>query len=332
MRVIAGDLGGTKTTLRVAEVGARAHPGHRVVCERTYASRSFKGFAALLADFLAGVGATTGSAAQSACFGVPGPVQGTRARTTNLPWSIDAREIAREFSIRHVCLINDFQALGYGVEMLDPADLVTLQPGRARPGAPRALLGAGTGLGTALLVPCGERYEVLPSEGGHVDFAPTDEVQMALLRELLARFGVVSYERVLSGPGLVLIDGFLRRRAGASGLRESPPEAAAAAISQAAIRGEDPIAAEALDVFVHIYGAQAGNLALTTLATGGVYIAGGIAPKIIDKLTDGQFVQAFRNKGPMRSLLECVPVHVIVNVTAPLLGAAAVAARALESP
>lgn len=329
MRVIAGDLGGTKTVLRIAEIGT--HGDQSVLYERTYASRRFDEFAALLADFLTSAGGAPGSVAQSACFGVPGPVQGPRARTTNLPWSIDAGEIARIFSIPHVGLINDFQAIGHGIEMLTPADLLTLQPGQLARGGPRVLLGAGTGLGTALLAPRGERYEVLPSEGGHADFAPTDELQLALLRHLLERFGTVSYERVLSGPGLVLIDAFLRRQAGASPPEETGSEEAAAAISRAAMAGEDPIAARALDLFVRIYGAQAGNLALITLATGGVYVAGGIAPKIADKLADGTFMAAFRNKGRMRPLLESIPVHVILNVSAPLLGAAAVAARAVET-
>lgn len=322
MIVVAGDLGGTKTLLQMAEVGPREH---RVIRERAYDSPAYPQFARVLADFLAGALEAGGGALEGACFGIPGPVHGERARTTNLPWSIDARALEREFAIPRVHLVNDFQAIGYGIELLEASDLVTLQPGRPQPTGPRAVIGAGTGLGTALLLWDGHRYRILPSEGGHVDFGPTDPLQVALLRHLLERFGVVSCERVLSGAGLVRIHAFLCERAG------RPPQGAqtnAAAVSRAALSGADPVAVQALDLFVRIYGAQAGNLALTTIASGGIYLAGGIAPKILDKLQDGTFVDAFRNKGPMRGLLEAIPVHVVTNVKVGLLGAAALARRA----
>lgn len=317
MQVMAGDLGGTKTIVQMAEVDPDG--AQRVLYQRTYQSNDYPQLLPLLQDFLA---RAHSGAPQGACFGVPGPVHGARAKTTNLPWSIDARALERALGIPRVHLINDFQAAGYGIEALAPGDLVTLQAGETQPGAPRALLGAGTGLGEALLVRRGERYQVLASEGGHADFAPTDELQMALLAHLLARFGQVSYERVVSGSGLVAIYEFLCTRAGVATVFDG-----AARISGAALAGDDPTAVQALDLFVRVYGAQAGNLALTVLATGGVYVAGGIAPKIIDKLRDGAFMEAFCNKGRMRALAETMPVHVITNPEVGLLGAAVVAHR-----
>jgi glucokinase len=205
-------------------------------------------------------------------------------------------------------LINDFQAVGYGIDGLGDADVVTLQTGVEQPEGPRVVIGAGTGLGEGLLVWNGDRYDIYPSEGGHVDFGPTDDIQLELYKHLRARFGRVTYERVVSGPGLENIYTFLRERDPSAESLELKNALsnndAAATISQFATEHNDALATQALEIFCNAYGAQAGNLALTCLPTGGVYIAGGIAPKIIQKLKTGTFMQAFRNKGRMQPLLE----------------------------
>lgn len=332
MRVLAGDIGGTKTLLRIAAVERGAQ---RVVAEQRFESGAFDGLSAVLRALVSSVGRDALAGVNAACFGIAGPVQrrdaGQFAKVTNLPWEVDSAALAREFDIPKVRLINDFQAIGYGIEALGPQDLVTLQQGRPEPHGPCAVIGAGTGLGQGILVWQGDHYEALPTEGGHADFGPTDELQVELWRSLKREFGRVGYERLLSGPGLARIYMFLRDRAPA---RESPELAKAmqsgdpaAAVSEAALTQGGSLAGEALDLFVRIYGTQAGNLALTVLATGGVYIAGGIAPKIIAKLKDGAFLRALNDKGRMSPLVQATPVHVIVNPKVGLIGAALAAAR-----
>jgi glucokinase len=331
MRVLAGDIGGTKTLLLIAECeGETCHP----VLERRYASAAYAGLLPMARELLD----AAGSAAQGlhgGCFGVAGPVRTSdadqHARVTNLPWQIDASELRTELGIPRVRLINDFQAIGYGIDALGPADVIELQAGREVARAPRVLIGAGTGLGEGFLTWCGGHYEVHASEGGHVDFAPTDERQLALLRELRQQFGRVSCERVLSGPGLVRIYAYLRDAGAAPEVRElreamqsSDP---AAAITAFALTREDPLASLALESFVRVYGAQAGNLALTLLARGGVYLAGGIAPKIITRLQQPDFLHAFNDKGRMASLTAEMPVRALVNPKVGLYGAAVAAAR-----
>lgn len=325
--LLAGDVGGTKTLLQLAESGAG---GLRVLHERRFDSCRYPGLVEVLADFFHAAPLAPHQL-HSACFGVAGPLDGQRAALTNLPWQIDARAIGDHFGIERLRLLNDFEAVGYGIELLAPGDLVTLQQGRPQPHAPRAVIGAGTGLGEGLLVWQGDHYQVIASEGGHVDFAPTDEEQFGLWKHLARQYGHVSCERILSGPGLAQIYAFLRDSGAAP---ESPELAAAiragdpaAAIAGCALRGEDSLAAGALDMFVNIYGAQAGNLALTLLATGGVYVAGGIAPKIVGKLREGGFLRAFAAKGRYAALLSEIPVHVVIHPAAGLLGAAAVASR-----
>jgi len=326
VRVLGGDIGGTKTVLRAVELGPG---GERPLAHRRYDSRAYAEFEPLVADFLRVEGIGT---PEAACFGVAGPVSGRRATTTNLPWTLDAARLEANLGIPRIRLINDFQAVGYGIERLAQSDLAILQAGQEVALAPRALIGAGTGLGQALMVWAGTHYEVLASEGGHVDFGPTDELQVALLHFLRARHGRASYERILSGPGLVAVYEFLRSRAGRGpdpGRSALDPASGdpAAAISHAAAAGRDPLAAQALDLFVRVYGAQAGNLALTALATGGVYVAGGIAPQILAALRQGGFLAAFRDKGRMRALAERMPVRVVMNREVGVLGAVAVAAR-----
>lgn len=328
MRVLAGDIGGTKTLLQIADIFPNTF---RVMFEKSYESRRYPDFLPLVKEFLKSATAHTDLILSSACFGVAGPVKEREARTTNLPWRIDADACVRELKINNIALINDFQAVGYGIDGLEDKDFVSLQEGVEQPAGPRVVIGAGTGLGEGFLVWNGDRYDIFPSEGGHVDFGPTDDIQLELLNYLRARFGRVTYERVVSGPGLENIYAFLRER---DPRAESPELKNAlssgegpAAISRFAAEHNDGLATQALEIFCDVYGAQAGNLALTCLPTGGVYIAGGIAPKIIEKLKTGTFMHAFKNKGRMQPLLEALPVRVIVNPKVGLIGAALMAAR-----
>lgn len=327
MRVLAGDIGGTKVWLRLADLHAG---GLRMVAERRFPSARYNGLRPIVREFLEHAGASAPPAA--ACFGIAGPIsaaeRGEIARVTNLPWVIESARLAEDLGGASVRLVNDFQAIGYAIEALAPDDLVTLQQGTHGARAPCAVIGAGTGLGQALLAWQGDRYDAVATEGGHVDFAPTDELQIDLLRALTARHGRVSYERILSGAGLVDVYAFFTGRgvsAGPRPLLEAPDPPAA--ISSAALEQSDPAAVAALRLFVQVYGAHAGNVALGYLAAGGVYIAGGIAPKVLPALCDGGFIRAFRDKGRMTPLLERFPVHVVINEKAGLQGALLAAAR-----
>ena len=332
MRVLAGDLGGTHARFAVVEVepaggqrGQRARA--RVMRDATLSSRDAPGLAALARGFLEVVGEPPPS---RACFGVAGPVRDGEAHTTNLPWSINARAVGEAIGIPHTSLINDFEAVGHGLLLLQDSDLVTLQPGEPPEHGPIAVIGAGTGLGEGYLVWDRSVYRVHSSEGGHATFAAQGPIEWQLCAYLAERFGHVSYERVLSGPGLVNIYQYLAAAAEAAPaapmLEEMRREDPAAVISRHGLAGSDPLAVSALDLFVSVYGAQAGNLALTILASGGVYLAGGIAPRVVEKLKSGAFLSAFRRKGRLSELLARVPVHVIMNPDVGLLGAAAVAA------
>jgi glucokinase len=323
MRVLAGDIGGTKVLVRLAEF---ERGKFRVVAEKRFESAAYDGLTPIVHEFLNG---EKPAAPDGACFGIAGPIEvtatGQVARTTNLPWVIKTDSISAETGIPRVRLINDFQAIGYALDVLDSSELVALQNGERAARAPRAVIGAGTGLGQTLLVWERDRYEALPTEGGHVDFAPTDELQMDLLRFLTERHGRVSYERVLSGDGLMSLYEFFVARGVASGSGggcDSP-----AAVSGAALERSDAAAVAALELFASAYGAHAGNVALSYLAAGGVFIAGGIAPKILPALRDGRFARAFKDKGRMGVLLERFPVHVVTNEKAGLLGAAVAATR-----
>jgi glucokinase len=328
MAVLAGDIGGTKTLLQIAEVERNIY---RVIIERRYINQAYGDFTAVVNEFMQSAAAhITPLTLDAACFGVAGPINVTAAsqhtHLTNLPWTLDSNVLAQTLGIPKVRLINDFQAAGYGIEALAPQDFASLQTGQMQPRATRALIGAGTGLGEGLLIWQQDHYEVLAAEGGHVDFAPTDELQIALLRYLMRRFPRVSYERILSGRGLVNLYNFLRSYASDS-TPLIPDTSDPATLTAAALKKTDPLASQALDLFVSIYGAQAGNLALTVLAAGGVYIAGGIAPKIIDRLADGAFMRAFLNKGRLSPFLATIPVQVILNPKVGLMGAALVASR-----
>lgn len=323
--ILAGDIGGTKTLLQLA----RWRDGKaEALTERRFDSGAFDGLASMLENFLAQ--ASVAKKIRSACFAVAGPVRGRLVRLTNLPWSIDAAEIETRFGIARVELINDFQAAARGVDALAPQDLVTLQTGQAEPRGVRVVLGAGTGMGVAWSVWQGEGYVVLPTEAGHMDFALLDDTQFDLFKYLQRKFGRVSYERVLSGPGLVDLFNFLQHNIGKSSpeLVRLPLHAdAAATVTELALNRKHPLAVKALNMFVQIYGAFAGNLALAGIARGGVYISGGIAPRIIGKLQEGAFLQAFRDKGRYAPLMQEIPVRVVMNSNVGLLGAALAAGK-----
>lgn len=324
MRVLAGDIGGTNARLAIVDAGS---PEMRVIHKRRLPSRDYPGLAPLVRAFLAEVGETPARA----CFGIACPVVDGRCRPTNLSWSVDLETLPAEIGIPHAAVINDLAAVGYGLRHLRGDDLVTIQDGVPDETGAIAIIAAGTGLGHAFLTWDGDDYRVHHSEGGHASFSARNDVEWALARSLAQRFGPVSWEHVVSGPGLVRI--YRHLAAGAPAADRSHIEAEmesedpAAVISRHALAGSDAFCVRALDAFVSAYGAQAGNLALTVMATGGVYVAGGIAPRIVQKLTDGRFMSAFRDKGRLPLFLARVPVRVIVNRGVGLIGAATVAAR-----
>lgn len=317
--LLAGDIGGTKTLLEIGRFdGARWRPAFAA----RYAAAAHDGFDEVLRRFLGEWAAAGGGAIEAACFGAAGPVGAGRVRLTNLGWTLEAAALAREFRIPRVELVNDFAAAASGIERLEASALAVLQAGVAVARAPRLVLGAGTGLGVAGLVWAGGCYRVLAGEAGHAAFAPADETQAALWRELHAQSGRVCVEDVVSGPGLARIDAFVRRRRGA------PPaaDAAPAAVVARALAG-DAASAQALDLFIDCYGAAAGDLALGWLPFGGVYVAGGIAPKILPRLREGGFVAAFTAKGDYAATLARLPLAVVCEERLGLLGCASLAAR-----
>jgi glucokinase len=322
MKVLAGDIGGTHARLALVEVTEAAT---RIVHEQQFPSRSAPGLAPIVRGYLD----QTRETPERACFGIAGPVVNGECRTPNLPWTVSASALAADIGIPRTTIINDFDAAGHGLDRLGPADLVTLQPGTPADHGARALIGAGTGLGEGFLVWDGGRYRVHASEGGHVNFAARDAVEWGLRGTLMDEYGHVSYERILSGAGLARLYNYLAVTGFASERPEVRSEMEqgdpAAAISRHGLAGDDPLSVKALDIFASVYGSQAGNFALTVLATGGVYIAGGIAPRIIAKLRDGTFMAAFRSKGRLSDLAARIPVHVIVSPDVGLLGAAVAA-------
>lgn len=330
-RVIAGDIGGTKTRLAIASVIAShllPQTAGSISIEREceYRSRDFSTFEDLLSEFL-------GEADVPACaaFGIAGPVQGRAVRTTNLPWFIEADALQQHFGLAACVLLNDLEATAYGLPALGREDLLTLQTCHLAAQGNTAIIAAGTGLGEAGLYWDGRQHQPYATEGGHTSFSPQSELEMELLRYLQQRYGHVSWERIVSGMGLLDLHDFLRIHRDASippWLRKEMDEGdAAAAISRAALTEQDDICIETLHLFVRLYGAEAGNLALKTMSRGGLYVGGGIAPKILPLLQTGHFMDAFLSKGRMRPLLEAMPVHVILNDRVPLLGSALCAER-----
>jgi glucokinase len=310
--ILAGDIGGTNARLACFE----PQKGHlRLISERVFPSREYGGLGEIVSKFLQDEAAKP----EIACFGIAGPVHHGRVETSNLPWVIEQSRLAKQIELPATLLINDLEANAWGIGALSPQDLITLNAGEPSVGN-QAVIAPGTGLGEAGLFWNGRQHQVFACEGGHADFAPQGDLQIELLRFLAGRFGHVSYERVLSGPGLVNVYEFLRGK-GCDGA-DLGPEASAAAISQAALSGADRLAEQALDLWISVYGAEAGNLALKAMATGGVFLGGGISPKILPKLTGPEFMRAFLDKGRLRPLLEGIPVQVITNDKAGLLGAA----------
>lgn len=318
MRVLAGDIGGTKTRLAVFEVeGVRLE----AIVERAYPSRDYPSLDAIVEDFVA----ETGARGAQACFGIAGPVRGRSSETTNLPWIVDAQEMSG-LGIGSVSLLNDLEATAWGIGALDDDDFHVLSDGEPDATGNRTVIAAGTGLGEAGLYWDGVGHRPFGSEGGHADFSPTNDLEYALLKFLAQRYGRVSWERVVSGPGLTNIHAFLLEHRDASTpewlvaeMRAGEPSAA---ISKAALESKDAICVEALDLFVKLYGAEAGNHALKLMATGGVYVGGGIAPKIIEWLEAPGFLEAFWAKGRMERLMRSMPVKLILNDRAALLGPA----------
>jgi glucokinase len=325
--ILAGDIGGTKALLLLATVRKGRLES---VLERRYAVASFADFSALLARFVDECLQHRGRGLRiaSACFGAAGPASADCIQMTNLPWRLDAGAIAAEFGIGRVLLVNDFEAAATGVEALDPGDCSILQRGEPLSRAPRVVIGAGSGLGVAYALPQGKRYRVIAGEGGHAGFAPADDEQMRLWRALHAQLGRVSVEHVVSGPGLLRIYEFLRAESPeAPALQQSVHAEGAAAISRHALEHNDPLACRALDLFIACYGAVAGDHALAVTARGGVYIAGGIATKILRRLAAGGFMAAFNAKGAHAQINLRIPVQVVTTERLGLLGAALLAAR-----
>jgi len=319
VRIIAGDVGGTKTLLQLVEI---AGGSSKVAYENRFDSGSYTTFDDLLAEFL---GLAKGTV-DAACFAVAGPVFEDRAEVTNLKWQIEGAALSARFGIARVALINDFYAVALGVPLLQAEDLVSLHAGDRKRGAPIAILGAGTGLGQAIVTfavsadpsSTGE-WGVIPSEGGHADFAPQNEEQARLFLFLHERYGHVSWERLLSGMGLVNIYTFL------GGTTDNPAE-----VAQLAAAG-DARAVRTFEIFVDIYGAEAGNMALRVLSRGGVFLAGGVAAKNQSFFTDGKFVEAFLRKGRFREMLATMPIDLIINEKVGVIGAAEMARRVAHS-
>ena len=341
--ILAGDIGGTKTSLALFDwTTERVEPAR----EEIYPSADYKSLEEIVEEFLLPPAPPkqnpddTGEAApepekppriDAACFGIAGPVIDNTSKTTNLPWMVDGAALSKQFNIPHVRLLNDLEATAYGLLVLKPDETDVLNAGTpSRTKGAMALIAAGTGLGEAILFWDGARYHPMPSEGGHSSFAPTSDLEMDLLRYLRTHHTHVSCERVLSGMGLHNIYEFLRdtKKNEPTWLAEKikvgdPP----ALIAEAGLKKQAEIAVQALDMFATIYGAEAGNLALKALALDAVFIGGGIAPKLLAKLKDGMFMKAFTDKGRYKKLLTNIPVRVIMNPKAALLGAASVAAQ-----
>jgi glucokinase len=340
--IVAGDIGGTKTHLALFDWNKdRVDP----VRLETFQSADYTSLEDILTEFLVPpkppspineFATEKPPNIDAACFGVAGPVFQNHSKTTNLPWVVDGAKLAKQFDIPRVKLLNDLEAMAHGILLLRPDEVEILNAG-APPAHKQALalLAAGTGLGESILFWNGSRYQPMPSEGGHADFAPNNDNEIELLRHLRSQYLHVSYERVLSGPGLHAIYDYVRdsKKNEPTWLSEQikagdPP----AVIAEAGLKGQADIAKQALDLFASIYGAEAGNLALKAMTLNGVYLGGGIAPKLLAKLKDGTFMKAFTNKGRYKSLMTSIPVKVVMNDKTALLGAASVAAALSHPP
>jgi glucokinase len=317
--ILAGDIGGTNARLAFFDV----RDGKlSLISSSIFPSREYTGLDQIVTKFLA----SSSLKPDRACFGVAGPVRNGRIEASNIPWIIEATKLASDTGIDHVLLINDLEANAWGIALLAPEDVVLLNPAKADAAGNQAVISAGTGLGEAGMYWDGTQHHIFACEGGHADFAPRNELEVELFHYLYKRFGHVSYERIVSGPGLVNTYHFLRD----TGRGEEPKWLAeeillhdpAATISKTGLEGKDGLCEHALDLFISVYGAEAGNLALKLMTLGGIYLGGGIAPKILSKLAGPLFMESFLSKGRMKPLMESMPVRVITNDKIALLGAA----------
>jgi len=318
--ILAGEIGATNTRMAAFET-----EGNRLqsVVEKNYLSQQHDGLSGILADFIK----TEGIPVHSACLGVAGPVRAGRSKISNLPWTIDAREVAKQLRLDSVGLLNDLEAYAYGIDGLDSKDFINLSEGSEDAEGNRAVISAKTGLGVAGLYWDGFRHHPFACEGGHTDFAPKDEMQMELLAYLQKKYGRVSCERILSGPGIKNVYDFLRDthkaeepewlRAQLSTAADPP-----ATISQTALEGKAAICDQALSIFVSVFGAEAGNCALNFMSTGGIFIGGKIAAKIVPKMKDPVFMKSFLDKGRMETILKDMPVKIVANDNCGMIGAA----------
>lgn len=332
--LLVGDIGGTKTLLRLVEVASGESKDialqQKILYEALYPSQEYADLVPIVRQFFGEAASKLGNAPapSKACLAIAGPVVGDTCVLTNLSWSLDAKRLKNDLGIPKLGLINDFAAVGYGVLGLPPSDIHTLQVGTPQPEAPIAVIGAGTGLGEGFLIHQLNDYRVYSSEGGHADFAPRTELEFELLQYLRRRYNLdrVSVERVVAGPGILSIYEFLRDRFGADdakAAKQSPQEIAVAALEKS-----DPLCEQAIEIFVEAYGAEAGNMAIKLLPYGGLYVAGGIAGKILPAIEENnRFMEAFGQKGRVSPLLKAVPVHIVLNQQVGLLGATVYAAR-----
>lgn len=333
MLVLVGDIGGTNTRLRLIEVATtvKSFKAIKTIREKKYPSTEFPDLVPIVQQFLTTLEETTPKAA---CFAIAGPVVNNTSNLTNLSWKLDGKRLERELNIENVSLINDFAANSYGILGLTQSDLLTLQSAEVNYEAPIAVLGAGTGLGESFLIPQGDNYQVFATEGGHTDFAPRNDLETKLLHYLQHKFALdrVSVERVVSGQGIVAIYQFLRDSNFASESAEIGEKIKnweeqedttidpGAVISQAALDKSDCLCEKTMEMFVEAYGAEVGNFALKLLPYGGIYIAGGIAAKILPIMKDGRFLSAFKHKGRVSPLLDNISVHIVLNAQLGLLG------------
>lgn len=336
MIVLAGDIGGTHSRMQVVEF---VDDSFKVLKVAHYLNTNYSSLVDVIDVFLLENAIDRGQV-ESACVAVPGPIVGGTVKFTNIPWVIDVDDIKRKLQIEKAALINDFSAIGYGLETLKEADVHVIQDVKPREGAIKAFIGAGTGLGVGFMSQKNGYYNVYPTEGGHVDFAPTDDVQIELLKYLRKKYHRVSFERVLSGQGLINIYHFVRdnrifgeeENTALRFIIESKKKGTdiAAAVSEYAIKHKDIMAMRAMDIFIRVYGAAVGNLALTTLPYGGLFIVGGIAPKLISQLEGGVFMEMFRDKGRVSNLFKDIPLCIVKNTDVGLNGSAVYAKRIVD--
>jgi glucokinase len=326
--ILAGDIGGTKCNLALYDIHGVSH---KKIFSQRYESRGFPTFDQMIAKFLSDSQSESkiagDQAIEAAGFGVAGPVIARRVKATNLPWIVDAAALATQLNTRHVVLLNDLEATGYSLSHLAASELSILNRGIATPNLTQALVAAGTGLGETILFWDGGKYVVSSSEGGHTDFAPRNETEIGLLRYMKKYNEFVSVELILSGRGFRTIHNFLNPSVEHPSF-EDPHADAAPEITRLGMSGQCPVCVQTLDLWVSMYGAEAGNLALKVLARGGVWVAGGIAVKIQKKMEDGTFFRAFCAKEKFAGLLAQIPIYMVLNEEAPLIGALSQAKKA----